>query len=131
MMSRTEATRWMATLEPDSSVAIDDGGLALIEINVRGKPTGAYLEIGGTSDAVRKSADPDEAPAFDTHWRGHRLETLTYAVSFAKANGVNIVVHQETERGDSWCVALETDFKWNGSSDARWCTPHGMILRPS
>ena len=37
----------METLDPDGEVAIDDGGLAIIEIDKDGEPTGAYLEAGG------------------------------------------------------------------------------------
>jgi hypothetical protein len=47
MISVTELKTWMATLEDTSSVAIDDGGLTLVELNIFNEETGAYLEIGG------------------------------------------------------------------------------------
>lgn len=47
MMIVAVITRWMLTLQSDSFVAIDDGGLALIELDAEGRKTGAYLEIGG------------------------------------------------------------------------------------
>lgn len=37
---------WVETLDPKSSVAIDDGGLTLVEL-AEGQETGVSLEIGG------------------------------------------------------------------------------------
>lgn len=42
--------RWLDTLQKGSSVAIDDGGLTLVEIDKSGKKTEAYLEVGGEPD---------------------------------------------------------------------------------
>lgn len=48
MMATEEVLEWVQTLvHSGTSIAIDDGGLTLIEINADGKETGCYLEIGG------------------------------------------------------------------------------------
>lgn len=47
MMDVTEVKLWLDTLSPDSSVAIDDGGLQLVEIDANGQQTESYVEIGG------------------------------------------------------------------------------------
>jgi hypothetical protein len=49
MMAVSEVKRWIATLDTDAGVAIDDGGLTLCEIGRTG-PTGAYLEVGGVPE---------------------------------------------------------------------------------
>lgn len=38
---------WIATLNPENSLAVDDGGLTLAEVTSEGKATGAYYELGG------------------------------------------------------------------------------------
>ena len=43
-----EVKRWLATLDDDNAVAVDDGGLCLVELTPEGEETGAYCEIGGT-----------------------------------------------------------------------------------
>ena len=48
MMSLQEVKEWIATLDADSFLAIDDGGLAIVELTPEGEETGAYCEIGGT-----------------------------------------------------------------------------------
>jgi hypothetical protein len=45
-----ELIRWLKTLKPGNAVAIDDGGLAIVEIGPDGRPTDAYLEIGSISE---------------------------------------------------------------------------------
>jgi hypothetical protein len=50
MMSATEVLRWLNTLPNNSDVAIDEGGICLVEIDWEGNQTEAYLEIGGTPD---------------------------------------------------------------------------------
>lgn len=50
MMDVIEVRRWIATLEDDSNIAVDDGGLCLVELTPDGQATGAYLEIGGVPD---------------------------------------------------------------------------------
>jgi hypothetical protein len=47
MTAVTDLIDWLKTLEKGSSVAIDEGGLTLVEINSEGKKTEAYLEVGG------------------------------------------------------------------------------------
>ena len=47
MLSKTEVQHWLATLEEGSGVAVDDGGLTLVEIDKDGKQTEAYLDLGG------------------------------------------------------------------------------------
>jgi hypothetical protein len=46
-MSNAELKRWAATLSDDGAVAINEDGMALIELDEDIKPTGAYCEIGG------------------------------------------------------------------------------------
>lgn len=53
MMDVEEVKRWLATLEDGNNVAIDDSGLALVELSPLGTATGAYLEIGGTPSDER------------------------------------------------------------------------------
>jgi hypothetical protein len=48
VMNVSEVRDWIATLYDDSSIAIDDGGLVLVEIARDGTLTGAYIEVGGT-----------------------------------------------------------------------------------
>lgn len=48
MMGKKEIQAWLDTLPDDSSVAIDEGGLSLVEIDGEGMETEAYLEIGMT-----------------------------------------------------------------------------------
>lgn len=48
-MERDELIGWLQTLSPDSTIVVDEGGLTLVEIGRNGKPTGAYLEIGGSA----------------------------------------------------------------------------------
>lgn len=43
-----EVKEWLNTLSPGSSLAVDDGGLALVELDEEGTLTGSYLEVGGT-----------------------------------------------------------------------------------
>ena len=51
MMAINDVRLWLSELADDSSVAIDDGGLNLVEIGNDGKETGYYLEVGGTPKA--------------------------------------------------------------------------------
>jgi hypothetical protein len=52
MMSVNEIKAWLDTLGSESQVAVDDGGLALVEISASGEETGAYLEIGGIAGSI-------------------------------------------------------------------------------
>jgi hypothetical protein len=47
MMTVKELRRWIDTLNPDNRVAIDEGGLTVVELTPDGTETGAYLELGG------------------------------------------------------------------------------------
>ena len=47
-MSKKDVLNWIETLSDDSSIAIDEGGLSLVEVNAKGEETEAYLEIGMT-----------------------------------------------------------------------------------
>ena len=47
MIEKSELQAWLDTLSEDADVAIDDGGLTIVEIGDDGEPTEAYLEIGG------------------------------------------------------------------------------------
>lgn len=48
MMSKQEVLDWINTLDDDSGIAIDQGGLSLVEIDGDGNETDAYLEVGMT-----------------------------------------------------------------------------------
>lgn len=50
MMTVKEVRRWLTTLRDDSDIAIDEGGLTLVEISAGTQETGAYLEVGGIPD---------------------------------------------------------------------------------
>jgi hypothetical protein len=50
MMKATELKRWIATISDDSFIAIDEGGLALVELDENGFEAGVYLEVGGVSE---------------------------------------------------------------------------------
>ena len=39
--------QWLETLDPTSGVAIDDGGLTLVELDGNNQETEEYFEIGG------------------------------------------------------------------------------------
>ena len=55
MMKATELKRWLATISDDSFIAIDDGGLALVELDEKGMEADAYLEVGGIPQAGSES----------------------------------------------------------------------------
>jgi hypothetical protein len=63
MTALHDLTAWLATLAPDSSVAVDEGGLALVEIDSRGELTGAYLEVGGVPEITLPISWVAEMPA--------------------------------------------------------------------
>jgi len=46
-MEPKEIIAWLNTLSGNNIVCVDEGGLCLVEIDDKGKPTGAYLEVGG------------------------------------------------------------------------------------
>ena len=48
MMEKKEIEIWLATLPDNANVAIDEGGLALVEVGDDGIETDAYLEVGLT-----------------------------------------------------------------------------------
>ncbi len=50
MIGRKELLDWVKAVDPNSSIAVDDGGLALVEIDTDGKQTGNYIEVGGIPD---------------------------------------------------------------------------------
>ena len=50
--TKQELLEWVESLNEESTVAIDDGGLTLVEIDDRGLETGAYFEIGGVLDGL-------------------------------------------------------------------------------
>lgn len=47
MMAINDVRLWLSELADDSGVAVDDGGLCLVEIDADGKETGCVLELGG------------------------------------------------------------------------------------
>jgi hypothetical protein len=50
MISIKELRRWLNTLDQNRSVAIDDGGLNLVEVNENDEETDEYIEVGGVSE---------------------------------------------------------------------------------
>lgn len=46
MMPKKELERWLSTLPEDADVAIDEGGLTIVEVNPDGSQGEAYLEVG-------------------------------------------------------------------------------------
>ena len=51
MMAKSELLDWLGTIPEDSYIAVDDGGLTLIEISSQNEVTGTWLEIGGVPEA--------------------------------------------------------------------------------
>lgn len=47
MMGKKEIERWLSTLPDDANVAIDEGGLNLVEVDDDGNEGEAYIEVGG------------------------------------------------------------------------------------
>lgn len=47
MTTAKELGEWIATLSPDTQLAVDDGGLTIVEVN---NERDIYFEIGGTPD---------------------------------------------------------------------------------
>ena len=64
MMTARNVKAWLETLAPDRNVAMDEGGLQLVELDSRGQPTGAYLEIGGipAADEIHAASEPFRCP---------------------------------------------------------------------
>lgn len=63
MMSKQEVLDWINTLDDDSGIAIDEGGLSLVEIDGDGNETDAYLEVGMTpeeEDELNGNGDDSE-----------------------------------------------------------------------
>ncbi len=63
MTNPKEIIRWIKALPSSSSVAVDDGGLTLVEVDKNGKQTDAYLEIGGVPTAEDLAEQAEEAAA--------------------------------------------------------------------
>lgn len=65
MIAKTELRRWLEALPDDAGVAIDDGGLCLVEIDASGRQTDAYMEIGGIPDeeTADEAAEPEAHPS--------------------------------------------------------------------
>lgn len=47
MINVWDFRQWVATLDNHNNVAVDDGGLNIVELDREGKETGAYYEVGG------------------------------------------------------------------------------------
>jgi hypothetical protein len=47
-MPKKELERWLSTLEDETWIAIDDGGLAIVDLD-----SDAYIEIGGVPEVVK------------------------------------------------------------------------------
>lgn len=47
MMKAKELREFLDSLPDDANVAVDDGGLQIVEIDDEGVETGSYIEVGG------------------------------------------------------------------------------------
>lgn len=47
MMPIENVMNWLSLLERGNQLAVDDGGLCLVELTPEGAETGCYCEIGG------------------------------------------------------------------------------------
>jgi len=71
MMSKKEIERWLSTLPEDADVAIDEGGLSLVEINANGSQGHAYMEVGGIPDEGDEEEEgPDDGSPADNNPEG-------------------------------------------------------------
>lgn len=64
MMDKAEVQRWLDTIPDGSSIAIDEGGLSIVEVDASGEQTDAYLEIGMTpseEDMLNPGENADDA----------------------------------------------------------------------
>jgi hypothetical protein len=61
MIAQPELLRWLKTIPSTSAVAVDDGGLNLVEIDKNGKQTDAYWEVGGIPTDEDRAEDAAEA----------------------------------------------------------------------
>jgi hypothetical protein len=52
MIGKAELLRWVKTLDDESCIGIDEGGLCLWEVGPDDKVTEAYIEIGGIPEEV-------------------------------------------------------------------------------
>lgn len=59
MMTKKEIQEWLDTLDDDATVAIDEGGLCLVEVE-EGEETGSYFEVGGIPEEEFLDEDEDE-----------------------------------------------------------------------
>lgn len=50
MISTRELKDWCSAFGAESFVAIDDGGLRIVELDAEGKETGNYIELGGVPE---------------------------------------------------------------------------------
>ncbi len=60
MISINELQKWLSTLSPDNYLAIDDGGLTLLEITADDAATSAFLEIGGVPEEINLDPGMDQ-----------------------------------------------------------------------
>ena len=79
MTSVREVILWLNTLDSESSVAVDEGGLTLIEISADHTPTESYFEVGGFEEYSEHYLQV---------WRGWRNWALTLGFSQSQARCV-------------------------------------------
>lgn len=54
-MPAREVVKWLQAVikdNPKAVVAVDDGGLTLVELDDKGEETGTYLELGGVPGSI-------------------------------------------------------------------------------
>lgn len=52
MMQRCEVLAWLEALDDDALIAIDEGGLTLVEVDEDGAEVGNWCEVGGIPEAT-------------------------------------------------------------------------------
>lgn len=57
MMNRDEILHWLHTLDRNSQVGIDEGGLCLREVTPEDELGTAYLEIGGIPEGIENGGE--------------------------------------------------------------------------
>lgn len=88
MIPTPELKQWLAGRGSESAIAIDDGGLTLVELEAStGKETGHYLEIGGVPEN-NAPGDGEESHASDCASRHAASECTCGLADRLAAEGV-------------------------------------------
>lgn len=63
MMSANQLREWLNGIEDNADVAVDDGGLCIVELDEHGEQTGNYIELGGIPLPKDSEEEDDEETA--------------------------------------------------------------------